>query len=106
MATYKVVNGTSYDDRTPDSLVELLEQCRGNGLRLLVIYGDTQTGEAHGTQIQERGRIGRSTGTNKVPLLVKTSRSLGGEVLYSQFILQVRESKGGAVLWNHPNYKG
>jgi len=44
----------------------------GRGERVLITFVD-------GTS--ERGRVGRSTGVQKVPLIIKTTRSTGGEML-------------------------
>ena len=103
---YKVINGTSYHAKTSMDLINVLERVRANRTRILVIYGDTETGSTKGWEpcAANRGRIGRSTG-NHIPLLVKTSRSYGGEALLDDCIVQVRESPGGRILWSHPKYK-
>jgi hypothetical protein len=56
--------------------------------------------DEHGTE----GRIGRSTGTVKIPLLVPP-RHDGGPGLFDHCIvrLQVRR-KPHTVLWQHPNF--
>ena len=103
--TYKVVGGTSYDVRTPDSLVELLEKCRVARKRVRLTYGSTDTGVSWAEGIPFRGYIGRSTGDSKIPLLVANSRSTGGEAILDYCIIQVVESAGGKVLWTHPNFR-
>jgi hypothetical protein len=96
---YKVVNGTSYDVRTPDDLVAVLEKVRRKRVRVALIYGDALTGYAWHDH-PDRGTIGRSMGPVKAPLLIKTSRSLGGEAILDHCLLEVRESKGGKVLYS------
>jgi len=103
--TYKVVNGTHYDSRTPDDLITLLESIRATRKRVRLIIGDTTTGKVWESATPDRGRIGRSTGPQHIPLLVRTSRSLGGEGILDYCILQVRESVGGRPIWTHPSYK-
>lgn len=98
---YREHNGTSYDNRTPMSLILILEEIRSRGTRIRLMYGDVITGKMWDEGIQERGTIGRSTGSVKIPLLIKTSRSFGGGGILDHCILQVRESKGGRVLWTH-----
>lgn len=99
---YQVVNGTSYDARTPNDLVDLLEKARQNHHRIRLFYGDATTGRAWDEGIPERGTLGRSFGPIKAPLLIKTVRSWGGEHILDHCIVRVEESPGGKVLWKHP----
>ncbi len=106
MKNYKVINGTSYDIRTPDAVIRVLEQARLNRARLHVSLGHTN-GDKSGLdwleEFESHGYIGRSTGSIKVPLLVANSRSLGGALL-DHCIVRIRQSAGGRVLWQHPAY--
>jgi hypothetical protein len=87
----KQVNETYYHTETPDDLIKVLEDLLDSKQRVAIHFGDVVTGkEAY----VERGTIGRSTGTQKIPLLVKTSRSLGGGALLSEAILKITESAG------------
>ena len=95
---YNIVNDTAYDSRTPSDLVALLERLRQSRERCVFVYGNPET--CIPWDDRERGRIGRSCGTYKIPLLVKTSRSMGGGALLDYCIIQVRESKGGRILYN------
>ena len=96
---YNVVNDTAYDSRTPTDLVALLERLRQNKTRCVFVYGNVETGVPWGESTLDRGTIGRSMGSYKIPLLIRTSRSMGGEGILDHCILQVRESKGGKVLY-------
>lgn len=95
---YKIVNDTAYHVDTPDALVALLEKLRVLRERCAFVYGDPETGIPWEDR-PLRGRIGRSTGNVRIPLLVRTSRSLGGEALLDHCILEVRESVGSKVLY-------
>ena len=44
MKEYKTENGTSYDVRTPDEVVAILEDARQNRTRLHVSLGDSESG--------------------------------------------------------------
>lgn len=105
--TCQVVNGTHYHKDTPKSLIDLLERIRGNrDERVVLIYGDPAIGEVWKSATPDRGSIGRSMGgTCNIPLLIRTRRSMGGESVMCQHILQVRASRGGRVLWTHPTYE-
>ena len=102
---YNVVNGTSYDNRTPMEIILILENARKTRTRLLFDWGDQNSGKSWGEVNDLRGYIGRSTGPVKIPLLIKTSRSLGGGAILDHCIVKISESKGGRVLWKHKNYQ-
>lgn len=99
---YQMVNGTYYDARTREDLIALLEKVRQNHQRIRLFYGDAATGKAWDDGFPERGTLGRSMGPTKVPLLIKTVRSWGGEAILDHCIVRVEESCGGKVLWKHP----
>ena len=62
LSRYRIVNGTSYDARTPDEVVRVLEQARLNHTRLHISLGDTITGRNWLEENDVYGDIGRSTG--------------------------------------------
>jgi hypothetical protein len=101
MKEYTVVNDTSYILGTPVRLIMLMEKLRQDRTRIRIVYGDPLTGIAWVDAVPERGRIGRSTGNSKIPLLVKTSRSLGGGAILTDKILQVYSSPEGKLLYDH-----
>ena len=107
MKEYKTINGTSYDVRTPDEVVAILENARQNRTRLHVSLGETEGPEAGNDWLEENmvhGFIGRSTGSIKIPLLIHNRRSLGGPGLLDHCIVRIRTSSGGRILWQHPGY--
>lgn len=101
MQKYKVFNGTSYHEETPQKLVEVLEMLRTNRTRITLDYGDTKTGKSWGEVYDISGIIGRSTGTNKIPLLINNARSLGGGALLYNCILSIRHAnkKDGGYIY-------
>lgn len=103
--TYQLVNGTAYNMATPQKVVDILEQSRQHRTRLILDYGDANTGQSWGEVNDIRGHIGRSTGNVKIPLLIKTARSMGGGGVLDHCIVKITASKGGAVLYEHPTYK-
>ena len=107
MKEYKTINGTSYDVRTQDEVVAILEHARLNRTRLHVSLGETGGPEAGKDWLEENdvyGFIGRSTGSIKIPLLIHNRRSLGGPGLLDHCIVRIRTSSGGCILWQHLGY--
>lgn len=104
MKTYKLINGTSYHDETPDEVIRVLENARQSRTRLHISLGDTGSGKDWLEEFETHGYVGRSMGPMKVPLLIANSRSLGGGAILDHCIVRIRESAGGLVLWKHPSY--
>jgi hypothetical protein len=104
MKTCKIVNGTSYHEETSDAVIRVLEDARQNHTRLHISLGDQQTGKDWLEEFETHGYVGRSMGPVKVPLLIASTRSLGGGAILDHCIVRVRESAGGRVLWQHPGY--
>lgn len=102
---YKVVNGTSYHNETSENVVNVLECCRMNNVRIILDYGNVSTGQSWGERYDICGTIGRSMGVIKIPLLIKTKRSIGGSGILDQCIIRILSSQGKKVLYSHPNYK-
>lgn len=98
-----IVNGTMYKDTTLKRVVDELETARARGTRVCIRYGDVKTGRDWGDP-KMCGTVGRSSGSIKVPLLIKSSRSMGGESILDAHIVRITESRGGRVLYSHPSY--
>ena len=116
-----------WDARTSYAVIEVLEKARRNHTRVQLSLGYTEHHAANwekaaGSLLMEeplgakelgrdwldefdtRGYIGRSAGSVKVPLLIYNARSHGGPRLLDHCIVRIRASRGGQVLWQHPNY--
>lgn len=107
MKQYQIVNGTSYDTRTPDAVIRVLENARQSRTRLHVSLGETEGRLAGRDWLEEWdviGYVGRSMGPIKVPLLIANRRSLGGGAILDHCVVRIQESAGGRLLYQHPKY--
>jgi len=98
-----IVDGTTYKDETPQRVVEILERSRNVRQRVCIRYGDAQTGRAWDDP-RMCGHVGRSTGSIKIPLLIKTRRSTGGEGILDAHVVRITEPGTKRVLYTHPKY--
>ena len=93
----KIVNGTSYKDITNGKIIDWLETSRTRAQRIRLFYG--LQGEPWNDENDTIGNVGRSTGKNKIPLLIKSSRSMGGGAILDDCIYRIdaKDGKGKIV---------
>lgn len=96
---YVVEDGTSFKEKTPENLRRILNNLRLRQTRVRIIYGDIKTGRKWGDEAT--GRIGRSTGQIKIPLILHNARSLGGESVIDDCILEIHyaNKKDGGIIY-------
>lgn len=99
---YKVANNTWYNEDTSEEVIRILENARICKLRVRIFYGDNKTGEDWLEDCDVMGRIGRSGGTVKIPLLLKKSNSTGGEGILTSCIVKITIDK--KTVYQHENY--
>ncbi len=79
--SYKVVNGTSYAEHTPDAVIRALEGAHQSGRRIRirigfterhedVLSGKAKVGRDWLDEFESEGTVGRSMGPQRVPLLI------------------------------------
>jgi hypothetical protein len=90
----QIVNGTSYHDETCKEVISWLETSRELKQRIRIFYGDK--GRCWNDEYDTIGHIGRSTGMQKIPLLIKNSRSYGGGGILDHCIVRIdtKDSQG------------
>lgn len=102
------VNGTTYHGETNGKIINALESARQHNKKIRVWYGHTD-GEDAGLSWDEEndtiGTVGRSTGTHKIPLLIKTKRSFGGGALSDNCIIKIYNLTDKRIMYQHPNFR-
>jgi hypothetical protein len=99
---YRIIGGTAYHADTPYEVVDLLDTYMHNGTRIRIFYGDVKTGKDWMEEHDTMGRIGRSTGELKVPLIINSARSFGGGALLDNRIVRITVDKQD--VYKHPKY--
>ncbi|MGQ0597156.1 hypothetical protein [Aquabacterium sp.] len=95
---------TYFDPGTDARVKVVLEQCRRNRDKIRLILGDTETGATWLDEHAVVGTIGRSTGQQKVPLLIEDGDDAGGAIL-SACILAIIDWGSGDFLYRHPAFQ-
>lgn len=91
-------------NKVNDSLMNILLNSCDYHFRIRIWYGDTETGRSWNEEYDTMGRIGRSTGNIKIPILVKNSRSWGGEAVLVGAIIRIDDIEDKRTLWKVPNF--
>lgn len=97
----KVMNGTTYHKDTPLEVVHALEVARMGKVKVRVWYGEN--GVSWDDENDTIGRIGRSCGTVKIPLLIKNKRSMGGGLL-DHCIVKIVDVNTRHIIWQHAKF--
>jgi len=81
-----------------------LERCRRDRCKVRLVLGDTTSGRSWLEQHDVVGRIGRSTGLRKVPLLVEPDDDDSMPILTDR-LLRLIDWHSGRDLYRHPAYR-
>lgn len=95
---------TYFDPGTDSKAAKVLESCRTHGRKIRLILGDTSTGEPWLEEHDVVGRIGRSTGSLKVPLLIEAGEC-GGTAILCTCLLAIIDWGSGDFLYRHAAYR-
>lgn len=95
---------TYFDPGTHPRAARALEALRQSRAKCRLILGDTATGESWFDEHDVVGRVGRSCGTLKVPLLVPLGED-GGPAILTACLLVVIDWQDGVALYRHPLYR-
>lgn len=98
------VKTTWFSRHAPKEVCDILERARINGTRIRLFYGETNTGLSWMDENDVIGRVGRSTGICKVPLLITSPSDDGGGAILDKCIVRIMETRSKTDLYRHPNF--
>lgn len=94
---------TYFDPGTPDEVIKIFERYRRTENVLRVFYGDPATGRDWCEEHDTYGRVGRSMGPMRVPLLI-AEREHGGPHVLTACIVRLVDWASERELYRHPAY--
>jgi hypothetical protein len=93
--------GVYFSEGTPLKLADKLLELKESKERVVFDFGDPQTGKSWNEVYDISGRIGKSTGTKPILLLIHNSRSMGGGALMTDKVLTIKTSRGKTLIYKH-----
>ena len=87
-----------------DSLMNVLLNSYVYNFRIRIWYGDPKTGRSWNEEYDTMGRIGRTNGNIKIPILLNNSRSWGGGAVLVGSIIRIDDIEDKRTLWEVPNF--
>lgn len=103
LARHSYRTPTWFHPDTPVELQAILERCRENRTPVRCFFGNPKTGRDSLEEFNVTGRVGRSTGILRIPLLVPDG-DCGGDSLSSERVVKLVATRSGRVLWQHAAY--
>lgn len=97
----KSPDGTYYHHDTPQEVRRILDNAMNSRSRIRIFYGDTKTGKQWDEEYDIIGRVGRSMGSIKIPLIIANSRSHGGPGILDSCIVAIATAPS-RFAYKHP----
>jgi hypothetical protein len=94
---------TQFDADTPLRVQTVLEAYRKSGDRARLFFGDVDTGRDWLSEHDVLGRVSRTAGPLKAPILVEKNAS-GGSIILSACILKIVDVATKKVVYQHAQY--
>ena len=98
------VHGFSFNEGTNEKVMQVLETANKDRRRIRVWYGDVLTGKSWNEENMVCGYVGKSTGINKIPLLIHSSSCYGGSGLLADCIIKIVDTQSKKVYYQHENF--
>lgn len=101
----KVFKGLYFDDAADDEVIKAIYIAQMNRDKVKIYWGDTETGIPWAEEHDTIGKIGKSTGTKPIALLVPAN-SYGGQYISGKNILAiVTYPDRKYTLYKHPSFR-
>ena len=102
---YLRYEGVYYHSDTPPEVVKALHEARVHRKLIRIYLGDTVTGRDWLEENDVQGYVGNSVGPLKVPLLLATRNSAGGDAILDHCIVKIKQGvQNPQVVYQHPTY--
>ena len=98
---YNIRNRTAYHSQTKEELIDVLEKCRINKIRIEIDYWDVNTNRSWWEKHDIKGYVWRSTWFFKIPLLIYNSRSIWGGGILDHCIIGIKTTNWGNTLYTN-----
>jgi hypothetical protein len=98
-------SGLWFSTNTPQGVRNAILNARQFDRRIRIYYGDTLTGKPWLEENNITGKIGRSTGPEKIPLLINNSRSLGGGAILDHCIVAIQTTDDKRFVYRHVDFE-
>jgi hypothetical protein len=96
-------NNTEIFKNVNEKLIHILERCRKNNTRIRVWYGSNS--KVWLEEYDVIGRINRTTGRIKIPILLNNKRSFSGEELLVHRIVRIDDIKEKKTIYKLDGYE-
>lgn len=96
---------TWFPEGTPTKVARVLEAARKDRATVRLWFGDPDTGRDSLAEFEVHGRVGRSCGPFRVPLLIDSKpEALGGGPICTDRIVRIVDVASRKVLYQHRNW--
>lgn len=95
-------SGMFFKHDTPPEVTRQIECAKRGGYRVRLYLGDQQTGRCWMEEWDTTGRVSCSMGPMRVPILIRTRRSMGGGAISTSCIVAIQ--RGLRWLYRHPTF--
>jgi len=102
-ASQAKIKATWFDPDTPVAVKRVLERARNDETKVRIFLGDPDTGRSWLEENDTIGRIGRSTGIFKVPLLIEEGEC-GGDAILTANVIRIMDVDTGKDLYRHKKW--
>ena len=91
-------------DNVDEALMSLIVKAWKFKFRIRIFYGDIHTGRSWNEEYDVMGKIGRTCGNIKIPILLRRKDSCCGGALLLSSVIRIDDIEDKMTLWKLPNF--